>query len=101
MRRFLETIWSSVGGPTSSGKLVRDLAALFERSGLVAGLKKCDSVAKKILVEEDALLDIFQRINKVLKRHPEASPQTLYDTYGISKVLLALAQQHKHQKKGG
>lgn len=101
MRKFLETVWSSVGGPMSTGKLLRNLAALFERSELVVGLKKCDSVAEKILVEEDALLDIFHRIDQVLRRHQEVSPQTLYDTYGISKALLALARQHKHQKKGG
>lgn len=101
IRRFLETVWSAVGGPTSTGKLVRDLAALFESSGLVVGLKKCDSVVEKILAEEDALLDIFQRIDQVIGKHPEASPQTLYDTYGISKALLRLAREHKHQKKGG
>lgn len=99
MRRFLETVWSAVGGPMSTGKLVRNLSALFESSGLVAGLKKCDSVAEKILAEEDVLLDIFQRIDQVIGKHPEASPQTLYDTYGISKALLALAWQHKPQKK--
>ena len=99
MRRFLETVWSNIGGPMSTGKLVRDLAALFESSGLAAGLKKCDGVAEKILAEEDALLDIFRRIDQVLRRHPEASPQTLYDTYGISKVLLALAGNTNTKRK--
>lgn len=101
MRRFVETIWSSVGSPLSTEKLLQELSAVFESTGLVSGVSKCDQVVDKVLKEEAALLSILQRTQQVIQQHPEASPQMLYDTYGISKALLALVQQNQYPKKGG
>lgn len=101
MRRFLETVWSSVGGPISTAELTQKLSAAFESSGLAVGVGRCDSVFGKVQEEEAALLAILQRASKVIKQHPEASPQTLYDTYGISRTLLILAQQNFNREKGG
>lgn len=100
MRRFIETVWSSVGSPASTRKLVEKLSAVFESCGLAAGIARYDSVADKLQEEEDALLSILKRAHQIIGQHPEASPQTLYDTYGISKVILVLIKQNKNQKKG-
>lgn len=101
MRRFLETVWSSVGSPISTAELTQKLSAAFESSGLAAGVGRYDSVSDKVQEEEIALLAILQRASEVIRQHPEASPQTLYDTYGISRTLLTLVQQNPNQEKGG
>ncbi len=99
MRRFLETVWSSVGSPISTAELTQKLSVAFESSGLAAGVSRCDNVSGKVQEEEAALLAILQRASEVVRQHPEASPQTLYDTYGISRALLALTQRNHNQKK--
>lgn len=101
-RRFLETIWSFLGKPKPIGKLIQCLSQAFETQGCAVDISKHRNVAEdRILEEEAALLNILQRVHQIIRRHPEVSLQRLYDTYGISKVLLALAQQNQHRKKGG
>jgi len=101
MRRFFETVWLPGGRPLSTRELVQNLSASFESSGFVVGVGRCDSVSEEIRKEEAALLAILQRADEVIRQHPEASPQTLYDTYGISRTLLTLTQQNHNRKKGG
>ena len=101
IRRFLETVWLSVGNPISTAELTQKLSVAFESGGLAAGVGRCDSVSDKVQEEEMALLAILQRTSEVIRQHPEASPQTLYDTYGISRTLLTLAQQNFNREKGG
>jgi alanyl-tRNA synthetase len=101
MRRLLETVWLSVGSPISTAELTQKLSAAFEGSGLAAGVGGCDIVSGKIQEEEAALLAILRRASEIIGQHPEASLQTLYDTYGISRTLRTLAQQNPNREKGG
>ena len=101
MRRFLETVWSLVGNPISTAGLTQKLCVAFESSGLATGVARCDSVSGRIQEEETALLAILRRASEIIRQYPEASPQTLYNTYGISRTLLTLAQQNSNREKGG
>jgi len=101
MRRFLETVWSLVGNPISTAELTQKLSAAFESSGLATGVGRCDSVSGRVQREEAALLTILRRVSETIRQHLEDSPQMLYDTYGISKTLLTLAQQNSNREKGG
>lgn len=101
MRRFIETIWASIGSTAPTRGLVERLSYTLESHGYVTGIDRCTDVADTIDEEEVTLLGIFQRAEKIIRQHPDAPPQTLYDTYGISGTLLALIQQKQHYKKGG
>ncbi|MBI2594858.1 MAG: hypothetical protein HYW38_01190 [Candidatus Colwellbacteria bacterium] len=97
MRRFLETVWSSLGKPTPTDKLIQHLSNVFESSGGVVGIREYTDIADKMMGEETALLSILQGAEQIIYQHPDASPQTLHDTYGISETLLALVQQNRHR----
>ena len=101
MRRFLETVWSSLGKPTPTDKLFQRLSNVFESRGRAVGVSGYPDVSGKMMVEESALLSILQRVEQIIRQHPDASPQTLHDTYGISETLRALVQQNRHQQEGG
>ena len=101
IRKFLGTVWLLVERPLSTKELVQNLSASFESNWFVVGVGRCDSVSEEIRKEEVALLTILQRADEVIRQHPKASPQTLYDTYGISRTLLTLTQQNHNRKKGG
>jgi len=101
IRRFLETVWSFLGRPIPTEKLVQRLLNVFENRGyVVVGVSRHTDIADKIMEEEIALLSILQRAEQIIRRYPNASPQTLHDTYGISETLLALVQQNQHYQKG-
>lgn len=100
IRRFLEVVWLSVGNPISTTELTQKLSVTFESGGLGAGVGRYYSVSGKVQEEETALLVILQRAGEVIRQHPEASPQTLYNTYGISRTLLKLAQKNSNREKG-
>jgi hypothetical protein len=59
--------------------------------GIAANIRS--DILEKIKREEVALLNILQRVNKIIQRHPNISPQILHDTYGISEKLRELAQK--------
>jgi alanyl-tRNA synthetase len=101
MRRFLETVWLSLGEPMPTLELIQRLSRVFESCGYVVGVSEYTNVADKMRKEETALLNILQKAKQIIRQHPDASPQTLYDTYGISKILMTLIQQNQHNKKGG
>jgi len=101
MRRFLETVWSSLGKPTPINELIQRLSHAFESHGCAVGVSEYTNVADKITEEETALLNILQQAEQIIRQHPDASPQILHDTYGISKMLMTLVQQNQHNKKGG
>ncbi len=101
IRRFLETIWSSIGRPESTRELIRCLSEVLEGQGSAVSVSGRIDITDKVLDEEKALLNIVQNAQQIIRKHPEASPQMLYDTYGISRTILTLAQQNQHQKKGG
>lgn len=101
IRRFLETIWSSIGRPESTRELIRCLSEVLEGQGNEISVRGRIDITDKVLDEEKALLNIVQNAQQIIRKHPEASPQMLYDTYGISRTILTLAQQNQHQKKGG
>ncbi len=100
-RRFLEAIWSSIGKPKSTRELIRRLSEVFESQGSAIGISGRIDVVDKVLGEEKSLSSIVQNAQQIIRKHPEASPQMLYDTYGISRTILALAQRNQHRKKGG
>jgi len=101
MRRFLETVWSFLGKPTPTNKLIQRLSRVFESRGCTVGVSEYTNVADKMVEEETVLLNILQEAKQIIRQHPDASPQTLHDTYGISKTLMTLLQQNQHNKKGG
>lgn len=101
MRRFLETVWLSLGEPMPTLELIQRLSRVFESCGYLVGVSEYTNVADKMRKEETALLNILQKAKQIIRQHPDASPQTLYDTYGISKILMTLIQQNQHNKKGG
>lgn len=94
IRRFLETIWSSIGRLESTRELIRRLSEVLEDQGSVTSISGHIDVVNKVLGEEKALLSIVQNAQQIIRKHPEASPQMLYDTYGISRTILTLAQQN-------
>lgn len=101
MRRFLETIWLSLGKPTPTNKLIQRLSCVFESHGYAIGVNEYTNVADKMMEEETALLNILHKAKQIIRQHPNASPQRLHDTYGISKTLMTLVQQNQHNKKEG
>ena len=101
MRRFLETVWSSLGKPTPTNKLIQRLSNAFESRGCAVGVSEYTNVADKMMEEETALLNVLQQAEQIIRQHPNASPQALHDTYGLSETLRALVQQNRHHQKGG
>ena len=101
IRRFLEAIWSFIGKPKSTRELTQHLSEVFESQGSASGISGRIDVVDKVLGEEKSLSSIVQNTQKIIRKHPETSPQILYDTYGISRTILVLAQQNQYRKKGG
>ena len=100
-RRFLETIWSFIGKPESTHELIRRLSETLESRGSTVGISDHVDVTDNVLSEERTLLSIIQNAQQIIRQHPKMSPQALHNTFGISRAILALAQQNQHRKKGG
>jgi alanyl-tRNA synthetase len=101
IRRFLETVWLSLGKPTPTLDLIQRLSRVFESCGYVVGVSEPANITDELMKEEAALLKILKRGEQIIKKHPGLSPHILHDTYGISKTLMTLIQQNQHNKKGG
>ena len=93
-------IWLSIGKLESIRELIQRLSEVLENQGSIASISGRPDVMDNILSEEKALLKIIRNAQQIIRQHPEMSPQTLYETYGISKVIQTLTQQPQHMEGG-
>jgi alanyl-tRNA synthetase len=99
IRRFFEFIWSTAGYPISIDELIQSLSSVLKNQGFGIVTNIESDILEKIKREEVALLNILQRVNQIIQRHHNISPQILYSTYGISEKLRELAERKSISRK--
>lgn len=98
IRRFLETIWISVGHIVTTEPLIIDFISILRSQGNETII--ASNVIQSIREEESALKAVIQKSKSVLYKQPEISLHKLRDTYGLPSSLISLVIDEKQKGNG-